>query len=85
MAVSTASRPPPPQLTWIERSQAYRTPPVASLQGWVASSDRGLIRIRLQLEDGPLLELPLPRASIESIVRGLQGVLDQGDDPARAP
>jgi hypothetical protein len=81
MAVSTASRPPPPQLTWIEHAGSYRTPPAAHVQGWEASSDRGLIRIRLQLTDGSLLEIPLPRVSLAGIAATLQAVLDQGADP----
>lgn len=72
-----ASRPPPPRLIWIEHSRAYRTPPAAHVQGWGTSSDKGLIRIRLQLEDGSVLEIPLPQASIESIAGVLQAVLNQ--------
>jgi hypothetical protein len=71
MTISTVHRPEPPQLTWIEHNQAYQTPPAAHVQAWETSSDRGLIRIRLQLEDGSLLEIPLPQASIAGIVRVL--------------
>ena len=85
MAASTASQPPPPQLTWIEHNRAYRTPPAAHVQGWEASLDKGLIRIRLQLEDGSLLEIPLPQASIAGIADVLQAVRDQDVGTAQAP
>jgi hypothetical protein len=80
MANSTASQPPPPQLIWIEHNQAYRTPPAARVQGWGTSSDRGLVRILLQLDDGSRLEIPLPRAAIPGIAGVLASVRDQDAD-----
>lgn len=64
---STTIRPMPPPLTWLERDTAYLLPPVLRHEGTATHGPGEPIRIRLRLEDGSLVAIPLRQDTIDGL------------------
>jgi hypothetical protein len=67
----------PPKLTWLERTSSWLLPPVLRDEGEVAEAGTGRVRIRLRLEDGALVEVPLKQDTIAGLAKLLSALAKQ--------